>query len=206
MSTKTAESGSNSRPACTSSDPVATKVNRSTSTRRPSSCSVQSKPSTKATITVPLPSRCPHRSVRRPPSSRTTAPASGSAMSSQDAAISPSAGTVSIYRLPSVLQQVGVVDRRRPAGPEERHDDGEADDDLGGGDDHDEERHDLAVDGAAGAGEGDQRQVHRVEHQLHAHEHDDRVAPHEHTDRADGEQDRGEYQVVRQSHDSSSQI
>src|SRR5918998_1634983 len=136
-------------------------------------------------------------------SSRPAAPASGSAMSSQDAAISPSAGAVSIPDpRPSVLEQVGVVDRRRPAGPEERHDDREADDDLGGRDDHDEERHDLAVDGAVGAGEGDQRQVHRVEHQLDAHEDDDRVAPHEDADRADGEQDRGEHQVVRQAHDS----
>src|SRR5919112_377407 len=111
----------------------------------------KSRPITKAATTVPTPSRCPHRSVRRPPSSRTAAPASGSAMSSQDAAISPSAGAVSIPGpRPSVLEQVGVVDRRRPAGPEERHDDRQADDDLGGGDDHDEERHDLAVDGAAG--------------------------------------------------------
>src|ERR671915_608134 len=105
-STNTADSGSNSRPACTSNDPVDTKVNRSTSRRRPSSCG---------------------------------------GTSSQDAAISPSAGVVSIPGpRPSVLEQVGVVDRRRPAGPEERHDDREADDDLGGRDDHDEERHDLA--------------------------------------------------------------
>ena len=33
--------------------------------------------------------------------------------------------------------------------------------------------------------ERDERQVHRVEHQLDAHEHDDRVAAREHADDAD---------------------
>src|SRR5918998_4520750 len=195
-STNTADSGSNSRPACTSNDPVDTKVNRSTSRRRPSSCSVQSMPTRKAATTVPVPSRWPQRSVRRPPSSSTAAPASGSAISSQAEASRPSAGSTSIPRSPSVLQQVGVVDRGGPPGAVDRHDDGEADDDLRGGDDHDEERHDLAVESAGGPGERDQRQVHRVEHQLDAHEDDDRVAPHEDAHSADREQDRGEHEVV----------
>src|SRR4030095_12912230 len=125
--------------------------------------------STNSATTVAAPNRWPQRSVRRPPSSSTAAPASGSAINSQEAAGSPSAGSTStgmVCPSPSVLQQVGVVDRGGPAGPVDRHDDRETDDDLGGGDDHDEERHDLAVESAGGAGEGHQRQVHRVEHQL----------------------------------------
>src|SRR5215217_3304184 len=166
----------------------------------PASWMVQSRPMTKAATTVAVPSRWPHRSVRRPPS-RTAAPASGSAISSQDDESRPSAGTMFIPS-PSVLQQVGVVDRGGPSGPVDRHDDREPHDDLGGGDDHDEERHDLTVDGAVRPREGDQRQVHRVEHQLDAHEHDDGVAPDEDADGADREEDRGEHQVPGEGHRS----
>src|SRR6187401_753314 len=86
------------------------------------------------------------------------APAAGSAMTSQARANTPSAGVGSTTGMPpswsanisescvlsgSVLQQAGVVDRGRPAGAEDRHDDREADHDLRGGDDHHEERGDL---------------------------------------------------------------
>src|SRR5690606_8197413 len=64
-------------------------------------------------------------------------------------------------------------------------------------------RHDLAVDGAGGAGEGDQGQVAGVEHELDAHEHDDGVASHEDTDGADAEQRGGEDEVVLVAHRSS---
>src|SRR5215213_7242936 len=154
------------------------KVNRSTSTdgsSSPASWTVQNRASTKDATTVAVPTTWPKRSVRRPPSSSTAAPASGNAISSQEEASRPSAGSTSIPRSPSVLQQVGVVDRGGPPGAVDRHDDGETDDDLRSGDDHDEEGHDLAVQSAGRAGERDQRQIHRVEHQLHAHEHDDRV-------------------------------
>ena len=70
------------------------------------------------------------------------------------------------------------------------------DDDLGGGDHHHEEREDDAVEVAPHVGEGDQRQVDRVEHQLDAHEHHDGVAAHQEADRADAEQQRGQHQVV----------
>src|SRR3954467_9040989 len=137
--TNSADSGSNSSPARTSSEPLEMNVKRSTPTGFPSfpaSWNVQNRPTTKATTTVAVPSRWPQRSVRRPPSSRTAAPASGSAISSQEAASSPVAGstsddTMSTSDSPSVLQQVGVVDRGGPAGPVDRHDDGEPDDDLG---------------------------------------------------------------------------
>src|SRR5688500_11661666 len=133
-------------------------VNRSTETDRwpagsPASSRVHSSPTTKLATTVAVPSRCPQRSVRRPPSRSTAAPARGSAMRSQEDASSPEAGDVSMTGSPSVLQQVGVVDRRGLTGPVDRHDDREADDDLRGGDDHDEERHDLAIEGAGGPGD-----------------------------------------------------
>src|SRR3954453_12584245 len=192
--TNAIDRGSSSRPARTSSVPAETKVKRSTPAERfsrPASCRVPARPSTKAATTVPVPSRWPQRSVRRPPSSSTVAPASGSAMSSQEEASSPVAGSASGTTLSmrcespilgrSVLEQVGVVDRGGPSGPVDRHDDREADDDLRGGDDHHEERDDLAVDAPVRTGEGDQRQVDRVEHQLDAHEHDDGVAPHQDT-------------------------
>ena len=46
----------------------------------------------------------------------------------------------------SELEQARVVDRGRPASAEDGHQDRQADDDLGGGHDHDEERHDLPVE------------------------------------------------------------
>src|SRR3712207_9375222 len=63
------------------------KVNRSTSadfSSSPASWNVQKSASTKEATTVAVPSRWPQRSVRRPPSSSTAAPASGSAISSHD--------------------------------------------------------------------------------------------------------------------------
>ena len=71
---------------------------------------------------------------------------------------------------------------------------------LGGGHDHHEEGGHLPVEVAVHAGERDEREVAGVEHELHAHEHDDRVAPGEHADRADREQDRGEHDEVRGVH------
>ena len=127
----------------------------------------------------------PHLSPRLPTSSSTAADTSGRATSSQAALWMPCA-VVTVG--PSVLQEVGVVHRRRPPGSEDGHDDRETHDDLGGGDHHDEERHDLAVQGAVDARERDQGEVDRVEHQLDAHEHHDRVLAHEHADRADREQ------------------
>ena len=42
----------------------------------------------------------------------------------------------------------------------------------------------------------DEREVHRVEHELDAHEHHEHVAPDEQADRADGEEHRREHEVV----------
>src|SRR5262245_15015542 len=141
-------------------------------------------PYTNDARTVAQPSRWPHASVARPPSSSTAAPISGNASSSQALPATPLASVtletswawasrnVDDTDYPSVLQQVGVVDRGRPAGTEDRHDDREPHDHLGRGHHHHVEGHDLPVERAVDPGERDERQVHRVEHQLDAHEHD----------------------------------
>src|SRR6476469_525670 len=161
-------------------------------------------PYTKDATTVAQPSRWPQAFEALPPSSRTAAPISGNAISSQAPPAAPLASwtfwasasrNVDDTDYPSVLQQVGVVHGGRPAGTEDRHDDREPDDHLGRGHHHYEEGHDLAVQRAVDARERDQRQVHRVQHQLDAHEHDDRVAPDQHPDRADGEQQSRQQQI-----------
>src|SRR5699024_10305186 len=171
---------------------------------------------TKDTMTVAHPSRCPHALVRRPPTSRTTAPSAGKKISSHDAAITMSPLPVgrrcplpapphmprSIHSL--VLQQVGVVDRSRPASAENRHDDRQPHDDLRRSHHHDEEGHDLTINGTVHPRESDQRQVHGVQQQLDAHEHHDRVAPYQHTNSTDREQQRGQQQIVRGCHWSRS--
>src|SRR5690606_28546301 len=203
--TKLMDSGSTSRSMPTLNAPTSMKSHRCTVRRR----SPASYPSIWANIATPTandatdvatPSRCPHRSVRLPPIRRIAAPASGSAMRSQDAAWMPSA----FIPVLSVLQQVHVVHRRRPAGPEDGHDDRQADHDLRGGHHHHEEGDDLTVQVAVHAGERDERKVRRVQHQLDAHEHHERVAAPEHADGADGGQDRRERQVVLQTHEPAS--
>src|SRR5215475_63970 len=152
---------------------------------------------------IRTPSRCPQRSVLRPPSSSTTAPNSGNASSSQDSLSAPVAATVCNVVIPSVLQQVRVVHRRGPAGPEDRHQDREADDDLGGGHHHHDERDDLPVQVPVHPRERDEGQVAGVQHQLDAHEHDDGVAPDKHAHPADHEQDHRQGHVVNRAHESA---
>src|SRR6185312_2534879 len=69
-----------------------------------------------------------------------------------------------------------------------------------------EERDHLTVEVTVHAGERDEREVDRVEHQLDEHEHHERVAPQQHTGRADGEQQRRQIQVVSRVHDASSPL
>src|SRR5215831_12838325 len=106
----------------------------------------------KLTPTLPTPSTCPHLSERRPSASRSRPLTSGIAASSQNERSTPVAEVYSTASnaciCPSVLQKVRVVDARGASRTEDRHDDGQADHDFGGGDDHNEERHDLPVQGA----------------------------------------------------------
>src|SRR5690606_26984369 len=153
---------------------------------RPSSSTNMIAPSTNDAAEHAEAIRWPKASDSLPQVSRRAAPASGMAMSSQDR--SSNANSLG-------LQQVRVVDRGRAARAIDGHDDGQPDGDLGGGDDHDEERRDLSVEVAVLAGERHEREVRGVQHELDAHEHDDRVAAHQHADRADREQQRREGDV-----------
>src|SRR3954451_11535270 len=229
-STNVTDSGSSSSPASSWNEPAGIQENRSRSrdrwsTGRPSRFRNSSRPQTNAAQNSATASQCPHRSVRRPPSSSTAAPSAGRATSSQapdcrtpDAvSYTPRTGSSAATRAAdgtasgaanrevtgaalSVLEQVGVVHGCRPPGAEDRHDDREPDDDLGRGDEHDEQRDDLTVEVALHPREGDEGQVRRVEHELDAHEHDDRVAPDEHGAGADGEEQRGQVQPPDQAH------
>src|SRR4029450_536235 len=58
----------------------------------------------------------------------------------------------------------------------------------------------MALGGAVDAGEGDEAEVHRVEHQLDRHEDHDRVAAKKHPCRADREQECRQVEVVRRIH------
>src|SRR5262245_19287205 len=163
--TKLMDSGSTSRSMPTLNEPTSMKSHRCSVRRRssapyPSIWTNIAAPTTNAASDMVTPSRWPHRSVRRPPSSRIAAPARGRAMRSQAAAWMPSAFIPAL----SVLQQVRVVDRRGPAGPEDGHDDRQAHHDLGGGHHHHEERDDLAVQVAVHPGERDEGEVGGVQH------------------------------------------
>src|SRR5215469_1506728 len=103
-----------------------------------------------------------------------------------------------------ILQQVRVVDRGGPAGTEDRHKDRQPHDHLGGGDHHHKERDDLPVQVAVHPGEGNKRQVDRVQHEFYAHEDDQGVAADQHAHRADHEQDHGKRHEVCWAHGRAS--
>src|SRR4029077_16501837 len=176
------------------------------------------------------PTTWPHRFVRRPPSSSTTAPASGNTSRSHAARCTPAAargtsvGTAAAraataVRVPvtptplcrprrttpgapvSILEQVRVVHRRGPAGVADGAPRRQTPAPLRGRDHHDEEGDDLPVYLAVLAREGDKRQVDRVQHELDAHEDDHRVAADQDSHRTDHEQDHGERHVVSGAHD-----
>src|ERR1700757_3202435 len=192
-STKHIDKGSTNSPKFTCRPPAGTHANPSTcrsptSPERPSMSASNATPTANAATTVAHPRRWPQRSLRRPASRSTAAPNAGSASSSHTSCVI------------SVLQQACFVDRGRPAGAENRHDDGQADDHLAGGHHHREERHHLTVELAVHACERDEREIASVQHQLDTHEHHDRVAPQQHSHGTDREQQRRQIQVVERTH------
>src|SRR5438067_7916780 len=78
-----------------------------------------------------------------------------------------------------------------------REDDSESDGDLGRGDHKHEDYEDAAalVDRPVFAREGHEREVRRVQHELDAHQDDDRIAPDEHAG-ASGEEQHGRHRDV----------
>src|SRR5687767_8973698 len=89
--------------------------------------------------------------------------------------------------------------------PEERDDQRQPDRRFRGGHRHHEERDDLAVHVAPVAAECDERQVHRVQHDLDREQNRDQIPAKEHSGGADGKENRRNDQVMMQrNHDGSS--
>src|SRR5581483_878386 len=106
----------------------------------------------------------------RRPRKRMTNPASGKAGISQARSREWWAASCIGRSLPP--QEADVVGGRALSPPEDRHDQRQADHHFGGGHHPGEEHEDLPADVVEHPGEGHERQVDGVEHQLHAHEHD----------------------------------
>src|SRR5581483_1984565 len=94
------------------------------------------------------------------------------------------------------MERPDVVDVNVLLGAEGRDDDRQADCRFGGRDGDHEESEDLAGVLQPEAGEGNEQQVRRVEHQLDAHQHHQRVAADDDADDADEEKYRGEREIV----------
>src|ERR1700674_5008797 len=99
----------------------------------------------------------------------------------------------------SSLELAEFLDVDRTDVAEKKHQDGEPDRGLRGGDGQYEEHENLPGRIAEEAREGDEVEVDREQHQLDRHQHDEDVAAIEkNADHADGEQDRPEDEVMRQ--------
>src|SRR5215204_371987 len=110
-----------------------------------------------------------------------------------------------IYYSPTLQsQQARVVNVERFAVTEDGDDDAEADGGFGGRDRHHDEDEELPRHVTEVTGEGDERQVDGVEHQLDAHEHLDGVALDDDADHPDGEQHGRERQIPGQRNHLSS--
>src|SRR5687767_14654572 len=183
------DSGSTRNPSCTSRLPTGSQSNSTCWNRRSCSGSLN-RPMKTATDATKAP---PHMIVAnqpasgspslRPPTTSTRKPNNGSA------GISQTSSTTSAF------QCRDVVGGGAGAASHERDDDAEADHDLGRGHDEHEEHDRLSADVVEVLGEGDEREVHGVEHQLDAHEHHQGVAPHHQANRTDGEEERAQHQI-----------
>lgn len=102
------------------------------------------------------------------------------------------------------IQEINVYRMRIPV---HHHDNGQTNTHFRSRDHHDKEHEDLTVDPRIGVdysqrmlmhlGKSDQQQVHRIQHQFHAHENNDRIAPGEHARHPDTEQcNRQKYVIV----------
>src|SRR4051794_40363870 len=134
---------------------------------------------------------------RGPKTPLTNAPRSGSAMTTAMREKSPAGKRERKSFIGLVLQEVGIVRTDGATDTEEREDDREAHGDLGRlGGDQEEAEHLAGVRVAPAAVERDERDVHRVQHDLDAHQRDDHVAAHQEPDAPDGEERRAERDVI----------
>src|SRR5262245_33373739 len=184
------DSGSARNPTSTRRSPTGIHSNRIWTKWRSSSASPSS-PKNTTTVATKLAAAiavasqpAPGSPSRRPNTSSSTKPASGSAGINQTAS---STG--------STFEQGDVVGRGVGALAEQGDDDGQAHHHLGGG--HHQHEHDdrLARRVLQRVRERDEGERDGVEHQLDAHEHHQRVAPDHQPERADREQDRAQHEV-----------
>src|ERR1051325_45977 len=131
------------------------------------------------------------RSSLRPATRLISAPTSGSS----GIKISRSEGSVDASML--VPERGEAIDLDVAAGAGHRDDDREAHRGLGCGHGDHDQREGVGRQIAPHAGERQQRDVGGVEHELDAHQDDQRVAAQQHADHADQEQHGGEHQEVR---------
>src|SRR5438552_5270816 len=103
----------------------------------------------------------------------------------------------------SALQLVDLVEVGTVDVAVDEKDDRQPDTDLGGRDGDDEEREHLARHGAGERRERDQVDVHRVQHELDAHEHEHRVTAGDDAIGAGAEQERAEDQELLEGHRQS---
>src|SRR3990170_2118557 len=179
ISTMTIERRSSSSPASTLNAPAAIQVNSVRSCGSPVKVARAATAAANARATVPQPIQATSRRGRWPPTRPSTS--------------QPSAGQNGIVQAKSATEEIHVVQVDRGAGAEDLHDDGQAD--------HNREEHgELPVHGRQVAAEGDEGQVHRVEHQLDGHEDDQRVAPHQDADYAQREEQGAQDEVGGERH------
>src|SRR5882672_3509654 len=100
-------------------------------------------------------------------------------------------------------EQVEAVRLDRPPDPEDRDDDRQPDGDLGDRDGDREEREDQPRQVAVESRERDEIDVDRVEHQLDAEQDADRVPACQDSEEADGEHERRQREVRRETDHSS---
>src|SRR5688572_5046832 len=104
-------------------------------------------------------------------------------------------------RLLLPMHQIGFVHVDRVSVVEQRNENRQTDRGFRGGDGHDEKDEDESVSLPELFGVGEEREVHRVHHQLDGHEDGDAVPAREHAHDVDREQDRAEDQKpLRRDH------
>src|SRR5436309_505076 len=111
-------------------------------------------------------------------------------------------GSQTSASITSAPEQVEAVGLHRPPHTEDHDDDRQPQRDLGDRDRDREEREDQPEEVAVESGEGDQIDVHGVEHQFDPEQDPDRVAPREDAKEADREHERREREVRGQAHSS----
>src|SRR5215216_2932327 len=119
--------------------------------------------------------------------------------------IAPTSGSTGINqrsgrKFTLAFQEVDVVHARRLTVAENGDQDCEADRHLGRRHRHHEEHEDVSFHAAMLPGEGEQGEIHGIQHQLDGHENDQGAPPHQDAHHPDREQDRGEELIPEKGH------